>query len=94
MGRCTAGKLQRILVNQHFPQHAKLNMASFVLYLPPCFALRFRMVGVCSKAPKIELCKTSKSQDIRITEHESGPRNQNAKIKEYSHQNSIVVQFE
>ena len=38
-----------------FSQHAKLNMASFVLYLPVCFGLRFRMVEVCSKAPGIEL---------------------------------------
>jgi hypothetical protein len=30
---CPSGKLQRILVSELFSQHAKLNMASFVLYL-------------------------------------------------------------
>jgi len=34
MGTCTAGKLQRILASDVFSQHAKLNMAAFVLYLP------------------------------------------------------------
>ena len=33
MGRCTAGKLQRILADTRFSQHAKWNMAGFVLYL-------------------------------------------------------------
>jgi hypothetical protein len=47
MGRCTAGKLQRILASSAFSQHAKLNMAVFVLYLPVCFGLRYRMVEFC-----------------------------------------------
>jgi len=34
MGSCTSGKLQRILISGVFSQHAKLNMAGFVLYLP------------------------------------------------------------
>jgi hypothetical protein len=55
MGRCTAGKLQRILASVAVSQHAKLNMASFVLYLLVCFALRCRMVGLHPKARKIEL---------------------------------------
>ena len=33
MGACTPGKLQRILASAFFSQHAKLNMAGFVLYL-------------------------------------------------------------
>jgi len=33
------GKSQRILANAVFSQHAKLNMAAFVLYLPVCFGL-------------------------------------------------------
>jgi hypothetical protein len=40
LGRCTAGKLQRILASMPFSQHAKLNMARFVLYLLGQFALR------------------------------------------------------
>jgi hypothetical protein len=55
MGSCTAGKMQRILANQQFSQHAKLNMASFVLYLLVCFALRCMMVELRPKARKIEL---------------------------------------
>jgi hypothetical protein len=49
MGRCTAEKLQRILASSVFSQHAKLNMADFVLYLPVCFDLRCRMVELHSK---------------------------------------------
>jgi hypothetical protein len=55
MGRCTAGKLQRILASAHFSQHAKMNMAGFVLYLLVCFGLRCRMVELHPKARKIEL---------------------------------------
>jgi hypothetical protein len=44
MGRCTAGKMQRILASEEISQHAKLNMAGFVLYLPRCVGLRYRMV--------------------------------------------------
>jgi hypothetical protein len=49
MGRCTAEKLQRILASSVFSQHAKLNMADFVLYLPVGFGLRCRMVELHSK---------------------------------------------
>jgi hypothetical protein len=55
MGACTAGKLQRILASSVFSQHAKLNMASFALYLLGHFALRCRMVELHPKAPKIHL---------------------------------------
>jgi hypothetical protein len=55
MGRCTAGKLQRILASGAFSQHAKLNMAGFVLYLRDHFGLRCRMVELHPKARKIEL---------------------------------------
>jgi hypothetical protein len=54
MDRCTAGKLQRILANEQFSQHAKLNMAVFVLYLLANFGLRCRMVELHPKARKIE----------------------------------------
>jgi hypothetical protein len=54
MGRCTAGKLQRILASAGISQHAKLNMAGFVLYLLDQFALRCRMVELHPKARKIE----------------------------------------
>ena len=33
MGICTCEKLQRILASMEFSQHAKWNMAGFVLYL-------------------------------------------------------------
>lgn len=36
-------------------QHAKLNMASFVLCLQADLGLRFRMAGVCAKTPENEL---------------------------------------
>jgi hypothetical protein len=54
MGSCTAGKMQRILASVEISQHAKMNMAGFVLYLPTSFALRYRMVGVCPKNKKNE----------------------------------------
>jgi len=60
---CTSGKLQRILASAHFSQHAKLNMASFVLYLLGCFAVKFKMVEVCSKAPRIELFTLEERSD-------------------------------
>jgi hypothetical protein len=47
--------MQRILANKLFFQHAKLNMAGFVLYLLVCFALRCMMVELRPKARKIEL---------------------------------------
>jgi hypothetical protein len=50
MGSCTAEKMQRILANQLFSQHAKLNMASFVLYLLGHFGLKCRMVEFCAEA--------------------------------------------
>jgi uncharacterized membrane protein YjjP (DUF1212 family) len=45
IGIGTAGKLQSILATHLFSQHAKLNMAGFVLYLLDDFALRCTMVG-------------------------------------------------
>jgi hypothetical protein len=53
IGSCTVGKLQRILANRRFSQHAKLNMAGFVLYLLGSFALRCRMVSVCPKIKSV-----------------------------------------
>jgi hypothetical protein len=52
IGGRTPGKLQRILANQLFSQHAKLNMAGFVLYLLDGFALRCTMVEF---HPKIKI---------------------------------------
>jgi len=49
MGTCTAGKMQRILAREQISQHAKLNMAGFVLYLLVRFGLRCRMVELCPK---------------------------------------------
>jgi hypothetical protein len=46
--------MQRILANGDFSQHAKLNMAGFVLYLLDHFGLRWRMVELHLKARKIE----------------------------------------
>jgi len=40
MGSCTPRKMQKILANQLFSQHAKLNMAGFALYLLDGFGLR------------------------------------------------------
>jgi hypothetical protein len=54
MGSCTAGKLQRILASARISQHAKLNMAGFVLYLLGHFPVRCRMVELHPKARKIE----------------------------------------
>ena len=53
MGSCTSGKLQRILASQLFSQHAKLNMAGFVLYLLGDFGLRCRMVELHPKTKKM-----------------------------------------
>jgi hypothetical protein len=53
IGSCTVVKLQRILANRRFSQHAKLNMAGFVLYLLGSFALRCRMVSVCPKIKSV-----------------------------------------
>jgi hypothetical protein len=47
-------KLQRILADGAFSQHAKLNMASFVLCLLHHFGLRCRMVELHPKARKEE----------------------------------------
>jgi hypothetical protein len=52
IGSCTTGKSQRISASSDFFQHAKLNMAGFVLYLLDDFALRCRMVGFHSKTKK------------------------------------------
>ena len=52
MGICTPGKMQRILASQLFLQHAKLNMAGFVLYLLGGFALRYKMVELHPKNKK------------------------------------------
>jgi hypothetical protein len=54
MGTCPSEKLQRILASALFSQHAKLNMATFALYLLVCFALRCRMVELHPKSKKIE----------------------------------------
>jgi len=41
--------MQRILASGVFSQHAKLNMAGFVLYLLGPFTVRCRMVELCPK---------------------------------------------
>jgi hypothetical protein len=55
MGSCTARKLQRILAIALLSQHAKTNMAYFVLSLRGIFLLKCRLVEVCPKVPKIDL---------------------------------------
>jgi hypothetical protein len=45
--------MQTILANKLFFQHAKLNMAGFVLYLLVSFALRCMMVELRQKQEKL-----------------------------------------
>jgi hypothetical protein len=63
MGTCTPGKLQRILASGSFSQHAKLNMAGFVLYLPVRFGLRYRMVELPPKNKKLSSPFTAKDAE-------------------------------
>jgi hypothetical protein len=61
IGSCPSGKLQRILANQLFSQHANLNMAGFVLYLLGSFALRCSQHPAVSSQQSVKRKPTSKA---------------------------------
>jgi hypothetical protein len=83
-GTCTVGKMQRILADRQFFQHAKLNMASFVLYLLVCFALRCMMVELRPKARKIELPAGNVEGDSAM---DTAFSSQHSAFSENQHQN-------
>ncbi|HEY2168531.1 MAG TPA: hypothetical protein VGJ30_02830 [Candidatus Angelobacter sp.] len=53
------------MANLFFSQHAKLNMAGFVLYLRGDFALRYRMVGLRQKVKKLGALEKAAVSDQR-----------------------------
>ena len=63
--------MQRILADAENSQHAKLNMAGFALPSPTDFGLRWRMVGVCSKAPIINFPAGNVKGDVAMDREEA-----------------------
>jgi hypothetical protein len=76
--------MQRILADRQFFQHAKLNMASFVLYLLVCFVLRCMMVELRPKARKIELPAGNVEGDSAM---DTAFSSQHSAFSENQHQN-------
>jgi hypothetical protein len=89
-GQVYCRKDARILASGVFSQHAKLNMASFVLYLLDHFGLRCRMVELCSKAPTINLPAGNAEGDSAM---EAAFSNQHSAVSEKQNQQQHQRRF-